>query len=64
MTNIATYLNEGKQSFYCGLSIEDKPIDVMDGALFREIDTSEEYRYDVKKEQWFKQKNNRGWEEW
>ena len=59
-----TYLNDNTQAYYCGLSSDIKPLEVMNGALYREIDTSKEYRYDSETKEWKEQKSNRGWSEW
>lgn len=50
----ANYDNPRAQSL-CGVSTDAKPLDVENGAEFREIDTGDRYRFDAENKVWIKQ---------
>ena len=59
---MARALNDITESYYVGMSTDEKPIDnVQKGDLFHEIDTSNDYRFDKENNQWVLQKSNRWW---
>lgn len=43
---------------FAGLSVDDKPINTENGAIFKEIDTGRIYRYDKENNLWIEGKIN------
>lgn len=41
---------------FAGRSIDTKPMDVENGAVYREIDTGRVYRYDAENKRWYEGK--------
>ena len=59
---MAKFLNENTESYYVGMSTDEKPVEnVQKGALFHEIDTSQDYRFNNETKQWDLQQSNRWW---
>ena len=56
-----SYLNYGTEPYYVGMSKDVKPIDVPNGSLFHEIDSSQDYRYNAENKTWEVQQSNRWW---
>ena len=56
-----SYLNYGTESYYVGMSKDEKPLDVSNGSLFHEINTSQDYRYNSNTKSWELQQSNRWW---
>ena len=56
-----TSLNYGNCPGYVGLSKDEKPVDVTEGAMFHEIDTAQDYRYNGETKSWELQNSNRWW---
>ena len=56
-----SYLNQNTESVYFGLSTDEKPLEVQNGALFHEMDTSQDFRFNEEKQEWQPQESNRWW---
>ena len=46
-----------RASSFAGRSVDDKPLDVENGSLFKEIDTGRVFRYDKENNIWIEWKN-------
>lgn len=42
--------------YFSGRSIDDKPLNVENGAVYKEIDTGRIYRYDAENNHWYEGK--------
>ena len=51
-----SYYQSPRASSFAGLSVDDKPLDVENGSLFKEIDTGRVFRYDKENNIWIEQK--------
>lgn len=51
----SNYVSPRAPSF-SGRSIDTKPMDVENGAVYREIDTGRVYRYDAENKRWYEGK--------
>lgn len=51
----SNYISPRAPSF-AGRSIDTKPTDVENGAVYREIDTGRVYRYDAENKRWYEGK--------
>lgn len=49
-----------KNAELCGLSTDTKPLEVPNGSIFTEIDTSNQYMFDKENENWVKMKSQSG----
>lgn len=52
----AAYSNISKTSTFSGRSIDTKPANVENGAVYKEIDTGRIYRYDAENNHWYEGK--------
>lgn len=50
------YCNSTRASKFTGRSIDTKPTDVENGAIYKEIDTGRIYRYDKENNRWIEGK--------
>lgn len=50
------YCNNTRASKFTGRSIDTKPTDVENGAIYKEIDTGRIYRYDKENNRWIEGK--------
>ena len=52
----AAYSNISKAPTFSGRSIDTKPANVENGAVYKEIDTGRIYRYDTENNRWYEGK--------
>lgn len=51
-----SYYDAPRAPSFSGRSIDTKPTDVENGAVYREIDTGRVYRYDAENKRWYEGK--------
>ena len=54
-----SYYQSPRASSFAGCSVDDKPLDVENGSIFKEIDTGRVFRYDKENNIWIEWKNTK-----